>query len=174
MVHKKLHNKKNMQTNLQLIAMTRKDIDPVCDIIHRTLSAADAAAAKKTYDAHFFCKENRVDDGRHYFIILHEEQLIGTCGLHHYTWGPEENVWGGWLSVAPEYQRKGYGMTAFKKTLEMAKTLGYKKFFIETSNDLLTEKARNLYERLGFVQAGSVSKYWPDNIDMLVYSIDLI
>lgn len=81
---------------------------------------------------------------------------------------------GGWLSVAPEHQGKGYGMAAFKKTLEVAKTLGYKKFFIETSNDLLTEKARNLYERLGFVQAGSVSKYWPDNIDMLVYSIDLI
>ncbi|MDE1465906.1 GNAT family N-acetyltransferase [Spartinivicinus poritis] len=84
------------------------------------------------------------------------DKIIGTIGLHHYTWGPQENVWGGWLSIDPDYQRNGYSSVASKLLVDEARKLGYKRFFIEIYSGPEFEPAVAFYKKMGIPQSGKL------------------
>ena len=58
--------------------------------------------ARLTIERHFALRAKGLEDGRHYFALLVDGTLAGITGLHHYEWGPEENVWLGWFAVSPQ------------------------------------------------------------------------
>ncbi len=159
--------------NIKLVLMEEKEVEGITNIIRKALSEKDAQAAKKGYLHYFFCAANNIDDGRKYFNIVLGNKVIGTTGLHHYTWGPKEHVWGGWLAVAPEYQGNGYGFQATSMTVEEARRLGYKRFYYETSSNPDLAPAVSLYQKLGFSKVGQINGYMSGGADMLVYGMEL-
>ena len=154
--------------------MQESEIEAACGLIGDAMNPAEARWARKTFDFHFNCRTHGLDDGRQYFTHGKEGHMVALAGLHHYAWGPDENVWLAWFAVHPEYQRQGIGKYLLNKLEELAKAQGYLKLFIETYDHPDFDKARQFYEACGFKRAGEINQYLPDSNNMIVYLKNLL
>ncbi len=155
--------------DFSLISMTKEDIAGVVDLIRTAMNPDEAEWASGAVHFHFACLENNLHDGRNYFVWKNRERVLGVTGLHHYDWGPKENVWLGWFALDPLLQGKGFGDRLFDSMISYAKEMGFKKMFIETYISPAFEKARRFYEKKGFRPVGRIENYLPDGDAMIVY-----
>ena len=89
------------RAGLALRPMVERDIgDAVC-LISRAMNAREGNQAQETLRFHFSCRRHGIDDGRRYYILTQGSAINGIAGLHHYVWGPPENVWLAWFAVEP-------------------------------------------------------------------------
>ncbi len=153
--------------------MLEQDIEDACHLIAESMNADEAAWAEKTIRFHFQCKNHDLDDGRHYFTYLAEKRIKALVGLHHYEWGPEENVWLAWFAVHPQLQGKGLGKSLLQSAEEMAKSMGFMKLFVETYSHPDFQKALKFYTAHGFKKAGTIADYLPGSHDMIVFKKNL-
>ena len=128
------------------------------------------ARANATFTLHFRLKELGVDDGRQYFVWMQDGRVGGVTGLHHYSWGPDENVWLAYFGVHPDFGRQGIGAAMLTEMQQLAKAK-YKKFFIETHG--ANESALRFYESQGFREAGSIADFNTDGAPMKVFVKEL-
>lgn len=156
-------------SDVELREMQALEIDVVCELIADAMNTDEARWARETFAFHFKSREHGLDDGRAYFTYRTRQGLLALAGLHHYAWGPPENVWLAWFAVHPTVQRQGIGRGLLAMMEELAKNRGYRKLFIETYDHPDFAKARCFYAACGFSQAGQVARYLPDGHDMLVY-----
>lgn len=157
-------------TALVLRDMQKNDVGPVCELIGNAMNEAEARWAGRTFESHFASRAHGLDDGRHYYICSGDSGVQAIGGLHHYAWGPDENVWLAWFAVHPDYQRRGIGRRALTELEARAREAGYRKFFIETYDHPDFANAQRFYKACGFVQDGRIPNYLPGGEDMLVYS----
>ncbi|MBI1784432.1 GNAT family N-acetyltransferase, partial [Candidatus Sumerlaeota bacterium] len=108
---------------------------------------------------------------RHYFTLAPPSgvALIGLAGLHHSPWSPPENVWPTRFAADPRRQAEGYGQRMLGEMLARAREMGFKKMMIETYEGDEFARARELYRRHGFIEAGSIASYQPDGTAMIAY-----
>lgn len=162
-----------MSLDVKFREMRNTDTNHVIRIIGQAMNIKEARRAAKTIYFHYFCRENKKDDGREYYIAENKAQIIGVCGLHNYIWGPEDTAWLGWFAVDPEFQRQGIGRKMLKKVCSIGAEKGYKKLLVETYSDCDFKKARNFYEKSGCKEVGRIKDYIKKGIDMVVYKKDL-
>lgn len=158
---------KAVHFNLQAMQVT--EVDSVCNLIGAAMNAAEAGWARQTFDFHFACQAQGLDDGRRYYTCQLESNIVAIGGLHHYDWGPAENVWLAWFAVHPDYQRQGLGRRMLAELEVKARDAGYRKFFIETYEHPDFASAQRFYQACGFAQHGRIANYLSDAEDMLVY-----
>ncbi|MEJ2397083.1 MAG: GNAT family N-acetyltransferase [Gammaproteobacteria bacterium] len=149
--------------------MQEKDIGPVCELIARAMNEAEADWARRTFEKHFACQTHGLDDGRQYYTCHAKTDVLAICGLHHYAWGPDDNVWLAWFAVDPDYQRQGIGRRLLAMLEQQARARDYRKLFIETYDHPDFARARAFYEACGFERAGEIAEYLHDSESMLVY-----
>ena len=155
--------------SINLAHMKKEDIPKVVELIRVAMNQDEADWANTTMHYHFGCAENNFDDSRYYFVWQNDSKVLGIAGLHHYNWGPKENVWLGWFALDPDLQGKGLGSKLFDEMIVLAKEMGFKKMFIETYISPAFEKAREFYQNKGFKPAGEIENYLPDGEPMIVY-----
>lgn len=160
--------------DIKLEPMTSSDIAPAVELIRDVMNEDEAAWAEKTMKFHFECIRHGINDGRDYFLWKQGGSILALAGLHNYIWGPRENVWLAWFAVARDYQRKGLGSRLLDEVQKLAVKMKYKKFFVETYDNPVFEKARAFYQSQGFVEAGVVDNYLPDGSTMIVYEKQLL
>jgi len=153
-----------------LVPMHAGHIEAAADIMALGRNETVGARARVTFELHFRLRDLGVDDGRSYFVWLHEGEIAGVTGLHHYTWGPDENVWLAYFGVHPDFGRRGIGTAMLSEMQRLAKAK-YRRFFIETHGD--NEQAHRFYQSQGFREAGSIAGYNPDGAPMKVFVKDL-
>jgi ribosomal protein S18 acetylase RimI-like enzyme len=142
-------------------------------LIGEAMNPDEGAWALVTIRRHFEMRAKGLADGRSYFALLVEGTLAGISGLHHYEWGPDENVWLGWFAVSPKLQSRGLGIRLLAETERAARALGYRKLFIETYATPTFMRAVSFYARAGFRKAGKIENYLPDGSAMLVFLKEL-
>jgi len=162
-----------MELNEQLSEMIAEDTMPVRTLIAEAMNEDEGAWAEITIRRHFELQRLGIFDGRHYFLHREGPVIEGIVGLHHYEWGPKENVWLGWFAVAPSFQGKGIGKGLLLSIQARAWQLGYQKLFIETYSSPTFARARVFYSRNGFWEVGRISGYLSDGSDMVVYGKNL-
>ena len=150
--------------------MTESDAIHAVDLIMHAMNRQEADWAIRAFDFYFSCQKNKIDSAREYYAAWCDEILCGLAGLHHYRWGPPDNVWLSWFAVHPRYQRQGLGSELINYIMDIANRQGYKKMLIETYSSEEFAVARNFYQRHGFEQTGKIERYIDDDIAMLVYS----
>ncbi len=158
---------KSMEINLQ--KMSAKDIGSAVELIAAAMNRHEADWARVTMEFHFECLKHKLSDGRCYYVWKEGDKITGLVGLHNYIWGPTENVWLAWFAVDPSYQSKGYGGRLLLEVEKLAVDMGYKKFFIETYDNPVFDKARSFYQTKRFTEVGFVKNYLPDGSSMIVY-----
>jgi GNAT superfamily N-acetyltransferase len=154
---------------INLVHMKKEDIPGAVELIRVAMNRDEADWAEITMHHHFGSAENDLDDGRHYFVWQDDSKVLGIAGLHHYEWGPKENVWLGWFALDPDLHGKGLGSKLFDQVVSLAKEMGFKKLFIETYSSPTFEKASKFYQNKGFKRAGEIQNYLPDGEAMIVY-----
>ncbi|MBN1545105.1 MAG: GNAT family N-acetyltransferase [Syntrophaceae bacterium] len=155
---------------LDLYEMTSNDIKPAVLLIADIMDDGEAEYAHITMRHHFNCKMLSLHDGREYYTLKNRgNHLLGLLGLHHYEWGPHENVWLAWFGICQELRGQGIGKNLINFAEEFAYDRGYRKLFIETYSGPVFKDARVFYEKSGFRQAGTIANYMPNGDDMLIY-----
>lgn len=157
----------------KLDRMMERDMDEAASFVGRTMDSGEESYARKTMGFHFHCRQQKFDDGRDYYVWRADGRIAGLVGLHHYIWGPRENVWLGWFAVDSKYRRRGVGRRLLSEICKVAGEKGYLKLYVETYSSEVFADARAFYEALGFVETGRIAGYMPDGADMVVYSINI-
>jgi ribosomal protein S18 acetylase RimI-like enzyme len=147
--------------------------DEAAALIGEAMNPDEGAWARVTIGRHFEMKDNGLVDGRIYFALLVDGALAGLTGLHHYEWGPDENVWLGWFALSPKLQGRGLGVRLMAETEQAAKARGYRKLFIETYDTPTFSQAIRFYAKAGFRKAGVIENYLPDGSSMMVFLKEL-
>lgn len=153
--------------------MNRSHIEASRELIGRAMNPDEARWAATTFQRHFELQLLGITDGRQHFVHFEGEKLAGIVGLHHYEWGPPENVWLGWFAVDPAFQGRGLGSALFQAARQKARLIGYRKLFVETYSSEAFARARAFYIKQGLAESGRVGRYLPDGADMIVFSGDL-
>lgn len=149
--------------------MQAQEIEEACALIAYAMNPDEGTWARKTLDFHFKCQQHGLHDGRHYYTYRPQQRLVALTGLHHYEWGPPENVWLAWFAVHPDFQRQGIGRQLLTAIEQLAIRQGYSKLFIETYDHPDFDRATKFYEACGFQQVGMIDHYLSDAESMIVY-----
>ena len=149
--------------------MTGEQIEEAVALVSRAMNPTEARWARKTMQYHFDCLKHGIDDGRAYYVWQRAERLCGLVGLHHYHWGPEQNVWLSWFAVEPDLQRQGHGAALLAAIERIALEQGYSRFLVETYDHADFASARAFYLAQGFSEVGRISDYIGEGSDMVVF-----
>ncbi len=149
--------------------MTKDDVDAAVALIARAMNPTEGQYARKTMAYHFGCARHDMDDGRSYFVWRHAGQIAGLVGLHHYVWGPEQNVWLSWFAVDPQLQGQGHGRALLRAIEKLAVERGYRKLLVETYDHEDFARAKRFYASQSFEELGQIARYLDDDSSMLVY-----
>lgn len=152
-----------------LISLEKEDLQAAVRLVSLAMNDDEAAWAEKTLTRHFQCRQHRIADGRDYLILKDGDAVIGLVGLHHYVWGPPDNVWLAWFAVHPDAQGHGLGAKLLMAAETMAVNRGYGKLLVETYHHPDFKAARSLYRKMGFRKVGAIEDYLSDGSTMLVY-----
>lgn len=148
--------------------MQASQSETVIDLIASAMNRDEAAWARQTLTFYFDCLSRRIDPAREYFVMQVNQQLVGVVGLHHYRWGPPQNVWLSWFAVHPDHQGRGYARAMLMAIETHAIMRGYHHFFIETYARPEFDKALGFYQHMGFSSAGHINHYLADGSQMRV------
>ncbi len=149
--------------------MISDDIEEACKLVARAMNPDEGRWARKTMEYHFACADADIDDGRNYYVWRQSTAICGLVGLHHYIWGPEQNVWLSWFVVDPKFQNQGNGRKLLRTIENVAEEMGYKKLFVETYAHKDFEKALGFYLSQGFTEAGRIKNYLDDGSEMIIF-----
>ncbi len=109
-------------------------------------------------------QENIIDKGGYILIALLGNEVVGVCALKKME-DPDYKYELAKMGVSPSHRGKKIGLLLGEKIIELARSLGSKKIFLE-SNTVLTP-AINLYRKLGFTEIyDRPSPYERSNIQM--------
>ena len=159
---------------IEIEPMHGNDIEQGSALVSLSMNADEGRWAKKTMHYHFQCQQHGIEDGRIYYIWRTEGIIRGLVGLHHYHWGPEENVWLAWFALHPQNQRSGVGKRMLAAIEKIAAKRGFKKLLVETYEHQDFDKARSFYVATGFKRIGRIQNYLSDDSDMVVYGKEIM
>ncbi len=159
--------------DLNLRPISPQDIQQTVKLIEKAMNTDEANWAAKCLNRYFESLHKGISDGRKLWVVAENNTIIAVTGLHHYVWGPEENIWLSWFAVEPSCQKKGIGRKLLKNTEQLAVKLGYKKLFIETYKTEHFAEAIKFYKKNGFLEIGSVDNYLSNGEKMLVFLKEL-
>jgi len=156
--------------NVTLDRMAKQEVEEAASFISHTMNPDEGGFALRTMRFHFQCRQQALDDGRDYYAWHANGKIAGLVGLHHYVWGPDENVWLGWFALDRAYRRNGIGRRLISEISAIALEKGYSKLYVETYSSATFADARAFYEATGFSETGRIANYMPDGAAMVVYS----
>ena len=90
------------------------------------------------------------------FLVYHNDEVVGICGL--YTLSPHnrEEMWLGWLGIIPSFRNKKYGRDIMEFLYKKSKENGCKELLSYVDKG---GKPLNFYKREGFDIIGTVSDF---------------
>jgi ribosomal protein S18 acetylase RimI-like enzyme len=153
--------------------MDETDCAATVQLIQQAMNLKEGAYAETSFRHHFECQRQALDDGRQLYIGVLEESIRAVVGLHHYNWGPRENVWLSWFAVDPPFQRQGIGTHLLTSTMRLARESGHTRMLIETYDNMEFQTAIQFYQNRGFCEVGRIENYLPDGSAMLVFAQEL-
>ena len=154
---------------MELVPFAPEHAEHAADLIGRAMNASEGAYARRSFAEYFATRRMGITDGRELFVLLDGARLIGITGLHHYNWGPPENVWLSWFAVEPTLHGRGLGTAMLEATIRLAAARGFQKLFVETYSSPEFSRARRFYLARGFKEVGAIENYMSDGAEMIVY-----
>ncbi|WP_083953312.1 ribosomal protein S18-alanine N-acetyltransferase [Bacillus acidicola] len=135
--------------NITLRKATLEDLAGIMEVEHQSFSLP------WTQDA--FYNEFVHNQFAEYMVLIHEEKVIGYCGV----WIIIDEAHITNIAVSPSFRGKKLGETLLGQVMNYARLKGAKTVTLEVrvSNSV----ARSLYKKLGFKEGGIRKNYYSDN-----------
>ncbi len=140
-----------MTTKTQL-SIRNMRVDDLPQVMHIDRQSFPSPWTREIYE-----QELLKNDFAHYFVIVHDDQIIGYVGL----WIVYDDAQITNIAVAPPYRGKGIGEKLFSFAMMYAFQRGAQKLSLEVrpSNHV----AKNMYKKFGMKEGGIRKNYYPDN-----------
>ncbi|MBV9866855.1 MAG: ribosomal protein S18-alanine N-acetyltransferase [Abitibacteriaceae bacterium] len=107
--------------------------------------------------------ESSLENERIFVLVATIENMVCGYGVA-WTVGDDGEVTH--IAVAPEARQQGVGSTLLQEMISECRQRGAEKVFLEVRPS--NERARRLYERLGFQKVGLRRQYYRDGEDAIV------
>lgn len=153
--------------------MEEPEIGQAVTLISRAMNLEEGGYAAQTFHQHFSCRRQEIDDGRRVFVLAGGSKIIGVVGLHHYAWGPPENVWLSWFALDPPLHGQDIASFMMDAAIAEARNHHFMKLFIETYSTPEFARARAFYAAQGFAECGALPGWLPSGASMVVFYKDL-
>lgn len=138
-------------TRLHIRQMTIEDIDEVVEVENAVFSSPWTKQA--------FYHELLHNRFAVYFVAESARRVVGYVGL----WVVYEDANITNIALLPDYRGFGYGEQLMKTAMQYAKGNGAKKMSLEVR--VSNERAKRLYQKLGFRHGGIRKNYYTDNLE---------
>lgn len=138
-----------MQEQIIIRPMTLEDIDGVLEIEH--------ASFPTPWSREAFFNEVEKNHFATYLVVEHQDRLIGYCGL----WVIIDEAHITNIAVLPEYRGNKIGELLLRQVMHLSRALGAKSITLEVR--ISNNRAKRLYEKLGFQEGGIRKNYYTDN-----------
>ena len=101
------------------------------------------------------------NEGVSFFYLARDKgrQIVGFCSF----WRVLDELHINNLAVVPEFRRQGVATALLRRVMDEAARFGIRRTMLEVRQS--NTAARQLYERFGFVVAGTRSKYYTNPIE---------
>jgi [ribosomal protein S18]-alanine N-acetyltransferase len=101
------------------------------------------------------------NEGVSFFYLARDKgrQIVGFCSF----WRVLDELHINNLAVVPEFRRQGIATALLRRVMDEAARFGIRRTMLEVRQS--NTPARQLYERFGFVVAGTRSKYYTNPIE---------
>lgn len=101
------------------------------------------------------------NEGVSFFYLARDKgrRILGFCSF----WRVLDELHINNIAVVPEYRRLGVGSALLRRVLDEAARFGIRRTMLEVRQS--NAPARQLYEKFGFVVAGTRSKYYTNPIE---------
>lgn len=140
--------------------MTVKDIPSVVKIEEESFATP--------WTAEVFEHEMTGNNYAHYIVAVHEEEVIGHCGM----WVVLDECHITNIAVLEKHRGYGIGERLLKEGIELCKALEVRLMTLEVR--VSNEVAKNMYRKLGFQDGGIRKNYYTDDReDALVMWVEL-
>jgi GNAT superfamily N-acetyltransferase len=110
------------------------------------------------------------------YLVKHNEEIIGICGLYSLTEINEE-LWLGWFGLLPELRNKNIGGLIINHLKLLCKNLGAKKLmsYVDSNGKALNFYYRNDFKLIGtvgeYIKKNNLNKYnFEDEKDFVIYT----
>ena len=129
--------------------MQESDLDEVV--------AIETASFSLPWSRNLFLRDLKKNKYAYFFTARDKGELVAYAGF----WLIFEEIDIVTVAVHPDHRKKGFGRLILETVLAEGKKLGAKLATLEVRANNI--QARNLYERLGFIQIAVRKKYYSDN-----------
>lgn len=158
-----------------LLPMQAADLREAQELAQVCFSPKVLPAVRRTLEDHEASCLAGLNDGRRFLKLVHDNSLIGVCGLHKYPWDPSPNCWASWFFLAPAFRRNRYAfLTLALGVIEEARTHHYRRLFVETySPNPKYSSISQLLLRAGFQLQTQIRDYYEPGVHLQILSADL-
>lgn len=140
-----------MKAEFQIRKMTVEDVDAVHEVDKKCFTAP---WTKKIFE-----KEVSSNSFAHYFVVEHEETIIGYLGM----WIVIDDAQITNIAILPDYRGHGIGENVFGYGMAYAQKTGATRLSLEVR--VTNEVAQSLYKKFGLKKGGVRKGYYPDNCE---------
>lgn len=153
--------------------MRKEDLDEVANII-ASHESFDGICARRYYEGYFNDSNRIASDWERNFVALAENNtVVGVCGFSPDHYGTPMILWLTLYYVDRVYQKRGVGKLLLHHVLTIAKILGVKKVYLDTSSDDIYSRAVKVYKSVGFWIEGELLDHYEPGENMVIMGIDM-
>ena len=153
--------------------LNQDDYAPIMQLAMSALPESVVLLFESTLSFHLKCIGKGIDDGRRFWVYLHNDRHISIAGYQHRASDPRDICWAGWFVVEKKVSPK-LKISILGDMLE--KCLQHPVFrtlFIEVYGGEATSNIYSIYKKFNLQEVGCLKDFYGHDEDLIIMSLDL-
>ena len=151
----------------------QNDYAPIMQLAMSALPESVRMLFESTLLFHLKCMEKGIDDGRRFWVYLHDAHHISIAGYQHRVSDPQDICWAGWFlvgkRVSPKLKISILG-DMLGKCLQHA---AFRTLFIEVYAGEAASNIYSIYKKFNLLEVGRIKDFYGNDEDLIIMSLDL-
>jgi hypothetical protein len=151
----------------------QNDYAPIMQLATSALPESVVMLFESTLLFHLKCMEKGIDDGRRFWVYLHDARHISIAGYQHRVSDPQTICWAGWFlvekRVSPKLKISILG-DMLEKCLQHP---AFRTLFIEVYAGEAASNIYSIYKKFNLQEVGRIKDFYGYDEDLIIMSLDL-
>ena len=151
----------------------QNDYAPIIQLARSALPESVVMLFESTLLFHLKCMEKGIDDGRRFWVYLHDARHISIAGYQHRASDPEDICWAGWFlvekRVSPKLKISILG-DMLEKCLQHP---AFRTLLIEVYAGEAESNIYSIYRKFNLQEVGRIKDFYGHDEDLIIMSLDL-
>lgn len=153
--------------------LTRNDYPPIMQLAMSALPKSVVLLFESTLSFHLKCAEKGIDDGRRFWVYLHDARRISIAGYQHRASDPKDICWAGWFLVGKKVSPK-IKISILGDMLEKClQNPAFRTLFIEVYAGEGESNIYAIYKKFDLQEVVRIKNFYGHDEDLIIMSLDL-